>query len=112
MNSAGQAILAVAVMTPIALGLYVYGRWRRGELRLGRDSLVIAGTVAWVLVLAAAFAGPLAATLLVPPVGLLAGGIYWWLAGPKSRFERLGAILAMVLGSMGLIVGVLRLTIA
>jgi hypothetical protein len=77
MDSAEQAIVAVAVMTPLALGLYVYGRWRRGELRLGRDSLVIAGTVAWVLVLAAALAGPLAATLLVPPVGLLVGGTYW-----------------------------------
>jgi len=109
MDSAKQAILAIAVVTPLVLGLYVYGRWRRGELRLGRDSLVMAGTVASALVAAAAFAGPLAATLLVPPVGLLVGGAYWWLAGPKSRFERIGAILAMVLGSMGLIAGVLRL---
>jgi hypothetical protein len=111
MDSAEQAIIAIAVTAPIALGLFVYGRWRRGELRLGRDSLVVAGTVASALVLAAAFAGPLAATLLVPPVGLLVGGIYWWLAGPK-RFERIGAILAVVLGSMGLIVGVLRLVMA
>jgi hypothetical protein len=112
MDSAQQAIIAVAVMTPVALGLYIYGRWRRGELRLGRDSLVVAGTVAWALVLAAAFAGPLAATLLVPPVGLMVGGTYWWLAGPKGRFERIGAMLAMVLGSVGLIVGVLRLAMA
>jgi hypothetical protein len=112
MDSTEQAIIAIAVMTPVALGLYIYGRWRRRELRLGRDSLVIAGTVAWVLVLAAAFAGPLAATLLVPPVGLLVGGTYWWLAGPKRRFELIGATLAMVLGSVGLIVGVLRLAMA
>jgi hypothetical protein len=109
MDSPQQAIIAVAVMSPVALGLYIYGRWRRGELRLGRDSLLVASTVAWALVLAAAFAGPLAATLLVPPVGLLVGGTYLWVAGPKSRFERIGAILAIALGSMGLVIGVVRL---
>jgi len=111
MDSAKQAIIAVAVMTPVALALYVYGRWRRGELRLGRDSLVVVGTVAWALVLAAAFAGPLAASLLVPPMGLLLGGAYWWHTGHKMRFDRIGAVSAMVLGSVGLIAGVLRLVL-
>jgi hypothetical protein len=110
MNSAEQAILAGAVMTPLVIGLYIFGRWRRDEFRLGRDGLAVAGTIAWALVLAAAFAGPEAAVLLVPPVGLLVGGGGMWFFGPRSGFVRIGAILAMALGSMGLIVGVLRLT--
>lgn len=109
MEQTQQTILAIAAMTPLALGLYIYGRWRRGELRLGRDGLVIAGTICWALVLAAAFAGPPAATLLVPPIGLLAGGAYLWSAGPTDRLIRIGAVSAVVLGLVGLVTGIIRL---
>jgi hypothetical protein len=111
MDSAQQAILAIAVMTPLGLGLYIAGRWRQGDLRAGRDSLVVAGTIAWGLVLAAAFAGPPAAVLLVPPVGLLAGGAYLWASGPDSGSTRFAAVGATVLGAFGLVVGVLRLVL-
>jgi len=112
MNSADQAILAVLSLTPVALGLYIFGRWRRGEFRLGRDGLVVVATAAWALVLAAAFAGPEVAVLLVPSVGLLLAGGGLWFVGPKSGTARIGAVLAVALGSMGLIGGVLRLTTA
>jgi len=111
MDSAQQAMLAIAVMTPVVVGLYIAGRWRQGDLQLRRDSLAIAGIVAWALVLAAAFAGPPAAVLLVPPVGLLTGGAYLWLSGPESRLTRTTAVLATILGGMGLVVGVLRLVL-
>jgi hypothetical protein len=111
MNPAEQAILAVALTTPLGLGLYLAGRWRRGDMRWGRDGLIVAGTIGWAIVLAAAFAGPQVATLLIPPLGLAAGGTYLWIAGPQSTFARIGAVLAVVLGSMGLIVGAVRLAL-
>jgi len=111
MDSAQQAILAIAVMTPVGLGLYIAGRWRQGELRPGRDSLVVAGTIGSAVVLAAAYAGPPAAVLLVPPVGLLAGGAYMWASGPDSRSTWFAAVGATVLGAFGLVVGVLRLVL-
>jgi hypothetical protein len=111
MNPAEQAILAIALTTPLGLGLYLAGRWRRGDLRWGRDGLVAAGTIGWALVLGAAFAGPQVATLLIPPLVLVAGGTYLWIAGPQSTFTRIGAVLALVLGSMGLVVGALRLAL-
>lgn len=73
--------------------------------------MVVAGTIAWMLVLAAAFAGPPAAVLLVPPVGLLAGGAYLWASGPEGRSTRFAAVGAAVLGAFGLVVGVLRLVL-
>ena len=108
-DSARDAIIAIAVVTPLALGLWVYGRWRAGDLQLGREILVIVGTIGGMLILAAAFAGPLPATLLVPPIGLLVGGIWWWMSKPQGRFFQLGAVLFIVLGSLGLISGALRL---
>jgi hypothetical protein len=111
MEPAHQAIVAIAAMTPLALGLYIYGRWRRGDLRLSRDGLVVAGTICWSLVLAAAFAGPLAAPLLVPPLGLLVGGGYLWVSRPPSRFVQIWAFTAVGLGLLGLIVGALRLVL-
>lgn len=110
-DSARDAIIAIAVATPLALGLWVYGRWRAGDLQARREILVIGGTIAWALILAAAFAGPLPATLLVPPMGMLVGGIWWWMSKPQGRFFQLGAVLAIVLGSLGLISGALRLVI-
>lgn len=111
MNPAKQAILAIALMTPLGLELYLAGRWRRGDLRWGRDGLVVAGTIGWAVVLAAAFAGPQVATLVIPPLGLLVGGTCLWIGGPQSTFARIGAVLAVALGSMGLIVGALRLAL-
>jgi hypothetical protein len=67
-DSARNAIIAIAVATPFALGLWVYGRWRAGDLQLRREILVIVGTIGGMLILAAAFAGPPPATLLVPPM--------------------------------------------
>ena len=111
MDSAQQAILAIAVMTPVGLGLYIAGRWLQGELRPGRDSLVVAGTIGSAVVLAAAYAGPPAAVLLVPPVGLFAGGAYLWASGSDSRSTLLAAVGATILGAFGLVVGVLRLVL-
>ena len=111
MDSPQQAILAIAVMTPLGLGLYIAGRWRERDLRPGRDSLVVAGTIGWVLVLAAAFAGPPAAVLLVPPVGLLAGGAYLWVSEPDGRMARRAGVWATILGAFGLVVGILRLVL-
>lgn len=108
-DSARDAIIAIAITMPLALGLWVYGRWRAGDLQLRREMLVIAGTIAWALVLGAAFAGPLPATLLVPPMGLLVGGIWWWMSKPQGRLFQLSAVLFIALGSLGLITGVLRL---
>jgi hypothetical protein len=109
MDQSQQAIVAIAAMTPLALGLYIYGRWRRGEFSLPRDGLVVAGTILWALVLVAAFAGPPAAILLVPPVGLLVGGVFLWRAGSGDRLARIGAVLATALGLIGLIAGTIRL---
>jgi hypothetical protein len=111
MDSAQQAILAMAVMTPLALGLYIAGRWRQGDLRPRRDSLVVAGTIGWVIVLAAAFAGPPAVVLLVPPLGLFAGGAYLWVSEPDSRMARRAGVWATILGAFGLVIGVLRLVL-
>lgn len=110
-DSARDAIIAAAVVTPLALGLWVYGRWRAGDLQRRREILVFVGTIGGVLILAAALAGPLPATLLVPPMGLLAGGIWMWVSGPRSRFFQLGAVLFVALGLLGLISGALRLAI-
>lgn len=108
-DSARDAIIAIAVATPLALGLWVYGRWRAGDLQLRREIIVIAGTIAWAVILGAAFAGPPPAILLVPPMGMLVGGIWWWMSKPQGRFFQLGAVLFIALGLLGLISGVLRL---
>lgn len=108
-DSARDAIIAAAVVTPLALGLWVYGRWRAGDLQLRREILVIVGTIGGMLILAAAFAGPLPATLLVPPMGMLVGGIWWWTSKPQGRIFKIGAALAIALGLLGLISGALRL---
>lgn len=110
-DSARNAIIAIVVATPLALGLWVYGRWRAGDLQVKREILVIGGTIAWALILAAAFAGPLPATLLVPPVGMLVGGIWWWMSKPQGRFFQLGAALFIALGLLGLISGAVRLVL-
>jgi hypothetical protein len=70
---------------------------------------VVAGTIVWALVLAAAFAGPEAATLLVPPMGLLAGGGYLWMSAPEGLLGRITAVSALALGAFGLVFGALRL---
>ena len=111
MDSAQQAILAIAVMTPLGLGLYIASRWRQGDLRPGRDSLVVAGTIGWVIVLAAAFAGPPAAVLLVPSLGLFVGGAYLWVSEPDSPLTRRAGVWATILGAFGLVVGVYRLVL-
>jgi hypothetical protein len=115
-DSARDAIIAMAVVTPLALGLWVYGRWRAGDLRLGREILVIVGTIGGVLIVAAAFAGPAPATFLVPPIALLVGGIgWWWMSTPQMRQNRLFRFVAVgfvVLGLLGLVSGVLRLVLA
>jgi hypothetical protein len=112
-DSARDAIIGMAIVLPLALGLWVYGRWRAGDLQLQREILVIVGTVGGVLILAAAFAGPAPATLLVPPISLLVGGIGLWVFSdkPRSRLVQLGAMLAIALGSIGLISGALRLVL-
>lgn len=110
MDSAQQAILGIATMAPVAVGLYLFGRWRQGDLRLPRDGLVVVGTVLAAVVLGAAFAGPRPATLIVPPVGLLGAGTLIWLTDPRTRSTRIAALLAMTLGVLGLLAAALRLT--
>ena len=56
-DSARDAIIAMALATPFALALWVYGRWRAGDLQLRREILVIVGTIGAVLITAAGFAG-------------------------------------------------------
>ena len=115
-DSARDAIIAMAVVTPFALGLWLYGRWRAGDLQLRREILVIVSTIGAVLIIAAAFAGPPPAALLVPPMALLVGGIgWWWMSKPQDRQDRFfqfAAVGFIVLGSLGLISGVLRLVLA
>lgn len=110
-DSARDAIIAMAVVTPLGLGLWVYGRWRAGDLRLWREILVIVGTIGAVLILAAAFAGPPPVTWLVPPLALLVGGIGWWMSRPQDRSFPFGPVLFIGLGSLGLISGALRLVL-
>jgi hypothetical protein len=110
-DSARDAIIAMAIATPLALGLWLYGRWRVGDLQLRREILVIVGTIGAVLIVAAAFAGPLPATLLVPSIALLVGGAWWWTSKPQGRFFQLGAVLFIALGLLGLTLGALRLVI-
>jgi hypothetical protein len=102
----------MVVATPLALGLWIYARWREGDLQLMRETLVLVGTIGWMLILVAAFAAPLPATLLVPPIGILAGGIWLWISRPRGRFARAGAVLAIALGSLGVLSGGLRLLLA
>jgi hypothetical protein len=108
MTSAEQAIYAVLFITPVAIGLFLFGRWSRGELTWPRDGIVVVGTVAWSLVLVWAFAGPIAATLLVPPAGLVAGGI-GLLATERTGLARIAGFSAVSLGVLGLGVGIVRL---
>jgi hypothetical protein len=110
-DSARDAIIAMAIVTPLGLGLWFYGRWREDDLQPRRDLLVVVGTISGVLIVAAALAGPPLAASFVLPIALLVGGIWSWTFRPSHGFERFGAGVFIVLGVIGLISGALRLAL-
>jgi hypothetical protein len=54
-DSARNAIVAMALAAPIALGLWIYGRWRARDLQPRRELLVIVGTIGAAILVAIAF---------------------------------------------------------
>ena len=109
MNSSELAVAAVALATPVALGAYVYGRWRRGEPISPRDVVALVAIAAFGVILAAVFAGPEPVALLVPPTAMFLGGLYLLTTNRDGGITTAAGVAAILVGVGAGVIGLVRL---
>jgi len=114
----GPAIVAIAAggaVLVLLTGFYLVANNRRVTLWTADVArFVVAMTVLWLL-LAAVFATGGALAVLVPPILLLAGGVYLLTLGSKpigaGMTARPFGILVALIGASGLVLGLVRLAL-
>jgi hypothetical protein len=109
MTQGEQAAIAVALGTVFGFGLWLYGRWQRGEIKWAAVAFVALGAAVWAVAIAAIFMSRSAATYLVPSAILLVGGLYLYGRAGPSRWQQLAAAAGAILGLVGLVGGVFRM---